>query len=796
MSMFARLFLLLGLVSSISLGAVAVLLWRNSVRLEGQLGAESENARIAVSQNGTDWLVNTLKNTHLKIVSQKASRVQSYFSNIADSVQLEADLARQFLSDTGTPSSAPPLFEANQLTHRVEGEPSLKRTLIAVQPYSIYHLAPHVSLRETEQTMNRLRRLGGFFTHTKNSVSGCDSTYFGGEQGFIQGYPGGVTFFKPVYDPRQRPWYLSAVSPKQRPGAIAWSVDTDRDGKTLLVTCSRSVTLPGASKPVGVAAIDVKWTDVVEEMFDVGSLSVSKAILVDNSRPRRVPVSAKYDEHSSTKSKPVFDTKDALSKPLVSSLPGFKSVMTYIGANLRAKPPKDHIYWEGIEQGKPMEEANDVFLYAPVSLTETSSAAQSALEAKEQNSPDSWYYIVRLPMKSLREPFITPMKTAIKHSTDEFSHDIKQSARNSTSIVLGAIAATLLVALGVAYAAARATSRPLIQMAEVARGVGQGNLDQQAIETSGGEIGEMGRAINAMISGLKQRNLLQETFGRYTAPSIVEEVLKRGGVQLGGVKSKATIFFSDLVGFTTLSEQTEPELLVALLNEYFDAMTKVILASEGTLDKYIGDAILAFWGHPIAHDDDAVRACRAALAQREQLYRLCDKWEAQGYPRLDMRIGIETGEVIVGDVGSELKLNYTVLGDTVNLASRLESLNKAYGTRILIGEITRLAAGDAIAVREIDLLAVVGKSRPVRVYELLGMAGTLSDQQLSAYATYDQALRAYHDRRWDEAEAFLDRVLRELGPDKPCQVLLGRINEFRLTPPPADWDGSSVLTSK
>ncbi len=788
--MFARLFLLIGLVSSVSLGVVAGLLWRNSIQLEQQLRAENSVAGARVLRKGTQLLEASLRDTHLMIVREKARKVESYFTNIAGAVQLEAALARQFLSDSGAVSDAPPLFEGNTLTGLARAKPSLYKTLVAVQPYSIFHLAPGVSKQKTAEPLNRLRRLGAFFAHTQRSVPGCDSTYFGSESGFILGYPGGKTYFKNAYDPRRRPWYQGASAPGQPPGSLVWNVDVDRDDKTWLLTCVRTVTLPGAAKPAGVAAIDVKLPGVLEELFNVGNLNVSKAILLDEAE--RVRVSASF-ETKSGKAAPTFDTRNAREKPPVASVPEFAAV----AAHIRANPTNDtDIYWSGEEKGQPMGQAKSVFIYSSVRFSPGESAPSAAISGdKKSGDGGKWHYIVRLPMESLLRP-INSVTDEMRGATDRISRAIKIRTRKSAAIVLGLIGATLLAALGVAYFAARATSRPLIQMAAVARGVGQGNLEQQAIETSGGEIGEMGRAINAMISGLRQRNLLKETFSRYTAPSVVEEVLKRGGVQLGGVKSVATIFFSDLAGFTTLAEQTEPEALVGLLNEYFDAMTKVILGSEGTLDKYIGDAILAFWGHPIAHDDDAARSCRAALEQFEGLHKLCDKWEKEGRPRIDMRIGIETGEVIVGDVGSELKLNYTVLGDTVNFASRLEAVNKIYGTHILIGETTRKLAGDAIEAREIDLLAVVGKTRPVRVYELLGMAGAVSEPRRQGFALYEAGLRAYRARCWDEAEAHLKLAQEALGLDKASQVLLSRIEKCRISPPPLEWNGGAILEHK
>jgi len=772
MSMFARLFLLIGLVSGVSLGVVAGLLWRNSVELERQLSTKNSQAGQEVLKQGTRLLEANLRSTHSMIVREKARKVEAYFVSIADALQLEATLVQQFLGDQGSLAQAPPLFEGNELTRRVKASPALRRTLVGAQRYAMFHLAPGVRAGEALPAMNRLRRLGGFFAHTQKALAGCDSSYFGSEQGFILGYPGGLSFFKPSYDPRRRPWYQKAM----QQGKLIWIVDTDRSGD-LLLTCARPVALSPSARPVGVAAIDMKL--VLDDMFNVesksGGLKVSRALLVDEAGHVRVSASWKNG-------RPVFDN-NVLSSPPVSTLAGFAQAY----ARSRARPAEHSgIFFEGPE----MAGDKSVFIYSNVSFS-----TGSATSAGGKAAADDWRYIVQVPLAPLLAP-IHSVTNKIQSSTRDISQAIKQRTRQLLAMVLALIGATLLAAISVAYFAARATSRPLMQMARVARGVGAGNLEQQALESSGGEIGELGRAINAMISGLKQRDLLKETFGRYVAPAVVDEVLREGNIHLGGVKRVVTIFFSDLEGFTTLSEVTPPETLISWLNEYFEAMTSIILGSEGTLDKYIGDAILAFWGEPIAHQDDAARACRVALEQFEQLRRLCEKWALEGRPRLNMRIGIETGEVIVGNVGSDLKTNYTVLGDTVNFASRLEAVNKVYGTRILIGEETRLRAGSAIEVREVDLLAVAGKKKPVRVYELLGMAGKIPATRRAGYALYEQGLHAYRERDWDQAEQQLKAAQAALGSDKPSQVLLERIARCRLSPPPPGWDGGAILEHK
>lgn len=763
MTLFARLFLLIGLVAGVSLSLVAVILWRGAAQLEGELTRENDRTGARVMSRGTRLLEENLRTTHQIIVREKARKVESYFANIAEAVQLESELVRQFLTDGGAVAAAPPLIEGNELTRRALADQSLKSTLVGARPYAIYHLAPGVSAAATAPARQRLRRLGGFFAHTQRVLPGCDSTYFGSADGFILGYPGGKSFFKPEYDPRGRPWYQSAM----KSGETSWIVAVDRNSPGLFLTCSRAVKWPNSQRKIGVAAIDVNLPNVLNEMFDFGDLRVSRAILVDNRG--RVRVNYSYDDK-----KVIMDKSGVSQTPPVAQLSerGFAQVDRL----MRTKSArKSGVYWET----PSIENAKSAFIYAPISFGGTKAS-------------DDWHYIVQLPVASLLAP-IRGVTGEIDGATKGVSTLIKVRSRQSVAAVLGLIGLTLLIALSVAYFGARSTSRPLIQMADVTRRVGDGDLAATAPETSGGEIGELGASINAMIAGLRQRDLLKESFGKYVAPSVVDRVLRAGNVELGGVKREVTVFFSDLEGFTALSESLPPETLVPLLNGYLDAMTRVVLDAEGTLDKYIGDAIVAFWGEPICHADDAARACQTALAQWRELEQLRAQWAAQNHPQLRMRIGIATGVAVVGNVGSQLKLNYTVMGDTVNLAARLESLNKFYGTRILIDETARAQAGDAIEARELDLLAVMGKTQPVRVYELLG---EISGEQRDGYAHYANALALYRARDWAAASAQLELAQQKLRADKPSQILAARIERLKLENLPDNWDGSFALEQK
>lgn len=264
---------------------------------------------------------------------------------------------------------------------------------------------------------------------------------------------------------------------------------------------------------------------------------------------------------------------------------------------------------------------------------------------------------------------------------------------------------------------------------------------------------------------------------------------------LRGVRAEATMFFSDVAGFTTISEQMAPERLAELLNRYLSPMTEIIMRHGGYVDKYEGDAIMAEWGVPFPLDNHAAAACLAALEQQEKLAELRDRLKQEYGHELHVRMGINSGTVTAGNMGSENRFSYTVMGDAVNQASRFESGNKPYGTSIMIGETTREAVGDRFEVRLLDLLVVKGKTQPIRVYELLARGGELPPERKKAIALYEEALSLHWERRFDEALARLEEALR-LGDDPPSAMLKNRIECYIEQPPAEGWLGEYVNTSK
>jgi adenylate cyclase len=288
------------------------------------------------------------------------------------------------------------------------------------------------------------------------------------------------------------------------------------------------------------------------------------------------------------------------------------------------------------------------------------------------------------------------------------------------------------------------------------------------------------------------------SFRKYVPADIVREIIASGQeTELGGRRETLTIFFSDIKNFTSISEVLSPESLVEQMAEYLEAMSDEIRRKPpGTVDKFIGDSIMAFLGAPTPNPYHAPSACLAALLCQERLGLLRKKWKQEGKPLFFQRIGIYTGEVIVGNIGSETRLNYTVIGDAVNIASRLEGINKYYGTQIIIGESTYDLVKEEFVVRPLDLVSVVGSTKGIKIYELLGEKKNIGEREVQVAELCTNGLAQYLHRRWNEAREHYKKVL-ELSPgDQPAMILHERCKAYLEDPPPDDWTGIHAIGSK
>ena len=291
----------------------------------------------------------------------------------------------------------------------------------------------------------------------------------------------------------------------------------------------------------------------------------------------------------------------------------------------------------------------------------------------------------------------------------------------------------------------------------------------------------------------RQKRFIKTVFRHYLSPDVIDRVLEDPSLlRLGGEKRIITSFFSDVAGFTSISESLSPEELVNLLNDFLSEMTDIILSYAGTLDKYEGDAIIAFWNAPLDQPDHAMRACRAALECQKRLEELRPVFAQKSGHELYMRVGLNSGPAVVGNMGSHSRFDYTAMGDTINMASRLEGACKHYSVPILVGDTTFQMAKDAIAAREVDLIRVVGKSKPERVYQILEEKSHASQDMQENVATFHQALDFYRNKRWDDAL----NLFRKIKDDKLSAVYVSRIEQLKQNPPSGDWSGVYDLTQK
>ncbi len=294
----------------------------------------------------------------------------------------------------------------------------------------------------------------------------------------------------------------------------------------------------------------------------------------------------------------------------------------------------------------------------------------------------------------------------------------------------------------------------------------------------------------------KEKKFIKNAFGQYLSPTVIEQLVANPAqLNLGGERKVLTAFFSDVAGFSTISEKLSPEELVDLLNIYLTEMTDIILKYGGTVDKFEGDAIIAFFGAPIPFEDHAKRACLATIDMQRRLIELRKMWHDEGKPELLVRIGLNTGPMVVGNMGSKNRMDYTVMGDSVNLAARLEGANKQYSTYTMISDGTYKSVKEFVEVRKLDIIRVVGKSEPVAVYELICPKGELDPEHKKQIALFHDGLSCYLEQKWDKAINCFQSI-PESTNNSPSSIYIKRCKEFKTSPPGSNWDGVFSLTEK
>jgi class 3 adenylate cyclase len=436
----------------------------------------------------------------------------------------------------------------------------------------------------------------------------------------------------------------------------------------------------------------------------------------------------------------------------------------------------------------------------------TYEAVRSQLESALSNQDQTRFRDIVVSLDRARDSLNAESEAVRREMLGLLDRGMRDTiAEQKGSVRYGIILLAAALAIGLVVAAAMTVNlvRPLRRLLKGAIAVQGGSLDTELPVTSRDEVGDLTKAFNAMVRELRSKARVRETFGKYLDPRIVESLIERPELLASkGERRVITVCFTDMQGFTSLTEGVTPVALVSVINSYLATMSEPIRRSGGIIDKYVGDAIMAFWGPPFTAADEQARvACEATLGQLALLPSFRQSLPEvlgikRNVPHVDMRIGIASGDVVVGNIGSDLSMSYTVMGDAVNVASRLENVNKVYRTHLLVNAMTREMAKDAYEFREIDSIRVVGKEEPEQIFELLGRRGEVPQPTLDLAERFARGLVAYRGQAWTEAEAAFRSCLELAPEDGPARVFLDRIPLLSDQSLPANWDGVWLLSEK
>ncbi len=354
-------------------------------------------------------------------------------------------------------------------------------------------------------------------------------------------------------------------------------------------------------------------------------------------------------------------------------------------------------------------------------------------------------------------------------------------------IMLGVSA--LFVGGWLAYLLAGLFVRPVHALVEGAHAVGQGKLDVTIPLKRRDELGILTDAFNGMTESLREKEYIKNTFERYVSKPLAQQILKhKSELHLGGEEKTVTVLFSDIRGFTSLSEGLTPPELVDFLNRYYSEVVNVVGKYNGMVDKFMGDAVMVLFGAPLPLGDEEMRAASCAIEMQQVATLLSEQLGAEGKAALTIGVGIHTGRVVAGNIGSQNRMEYTVIGDNVNLASRLEGLNKLYGTRTIVSDETRAAIGDEFVFRELDYVRVKGRRKPITIYELLMEAGDRKEG-------FEEGLALYRQQHFEAALARFEQLVQNYD-DPPAQIFAERCRNYLKTPPKKGWEGIYTASNK
>jgi adenylate cyclase len=461
----------------------------------------------------------------------------------------------------------------------------------------------------------------------------------------------------------------------------------------------------------------------------------------------------------------------------------------------------------------PPDNRNDQELYAKarelVSEIESTFSQQTDVAQRVLNGLKQGNFLVDKQLMEINikaQSILQNKRSELQDLTVVIANNSVERAKIAEQkVLLSSLVVTLLaLALGLwgAWFLSKRLANPIMSLLKSTQAVQSGNLSVKIEGLPEDEIGQLGDSMNLMIAELRKKHDLQAVISTYIDPRVVEKIILPGRAEvLAGQKQIMTIMFSDIAGFTSISERLSPTSLVKMVNRYFTVMTECIKAEGGIIDKFIGDAIMAYWGPPfISEDEQAAAACRAAIRQRDALIQFRKELPdllglRKDIPEINIRIGLATGEVVVGNIGSDTARSYTVMGDIVNLASRLESANKQYGTSIIISEVTMRMADIHIEAMELDRIIVKGKSEPVEIYELLSTTGDLSAESELRRTRFNEAVIAYRAQDWLVSGAIFKELFEKYN-DKTAKTFIDRINLLTTHSLGEGWDGVWRMTTK